>query len=175
MSFRAQPEEYAEYYAPYIAKVQAEGELTEILKQQGEETEAFFAGLSDKQTEFRYAPGKWSIREILGHLTDTERIFAYRMLRIAREDPTPLAGFEEDDYVRSGNFGRVSMDRMLAHYRAVRASSVALLDTFGPDSWMRTGTANGQPISLRAQVCVLIGHERHHLEVIRERYLKASE
>jgi hypothetical protein len=171
MNKRPESSEYGDFYAKYVALVPEEGELVSILGEQSVRTFAFLEELSEEQGNYRYAPEKWSIKQMIGHLTDNERIMSYRLLRIARGDGTPLAGYEENDYVQAGDFDRFSMKEMLAHFKIVRGSTLALLASLPEESWTRTGTANHAPMSVRAQACVLIGHELHHLNVLKERYL----
>ncbi|GGF76504.1 hypothetical protein GCM10010912_21990 [Paenibacillus albidus] len=143
-----------------------------LLEQQSQQVLAMFGGLSEEKGDYRYAPGKWSIKEVLGHLIDTERIMSYRLLRIARGDKTPLAGFEEGDYVAAAGFGRFTLQELLGQYKAVRESTLALVASLPEEVSTLAGTANGNPISARAQAAILIGHELHHLNIIRERYLQ---
>ncbi|MBT2290714.1 DinB family protein [Paenibacillus albidus] len=172
MNSRPERQEYAEYYAEYIALVPSEGEYHLLLEQQSQQVQAMFGGLSEEKGDYRYAPGKWSIKEVLGHLIDTERIMSYRLLRIARGDKTPLAGFEEGDYVAAAGFGRFTLQELLGQYKAVRESTLALVASLPEEVSTRVGTANGNPISARAQAAILIGHELHHMNIIRERYLQ---
>ncbi|WP_189024711.1 DinB family protein [Paenibacillus albidus] len=172
MNSRPERQEYAEYSAGYIALVPSEGEYHLLLEQQSQQVLAMFGGLSEEKGDYRYAPGKWSIKEVLGHLIDTERIMSYRLLRIARGDKTPLAGFEEGDYVAAAGFGRFTLQELLGQYKAVRESTLALVASLPEEVSTLAGTANGNPISARAQAAILIGHELHHLNIIRERYLQ---
>ena len=149
---RPQASEYAPYYEKYVALV-PDGEIAETLEAQLREMKLLLGNLSKKGAEFRYASGKWSIKEVLGHISDTERILAYRLLRIARGDQMPLAGFEQDDYVKTGNFSARPLAELLEEFVAVRR-----------------GAANQKEISVRAQAFVIAGHERHHRVVLQERY-----
>ncbi len=168
---RPATDEYAPYYGTYIDKV-TDADLVASLTAQKQSTAQLLAGLNDSQAAYRYAPGKWTLREIIGHLADSERIFAYRMLRIARGDATPLPGFEENDYVSAGQFERRSLASVAAEFAAVRDASVALLQGLDAEALARRGTASSKPISARALAYIIAGHEKHHLGVIRERYLK---
>ncbi len=167
---RPQASEYAPFYEKYIAMV-PDGEIAETLEAQMREMKLLLGSLSEKEAEFRYAEGKWSVKELLGHISDSERIFAYRMLRIARGDQTPLAGFEQDDYVKAGNFQAHALTELLEEFTAVRRASIALLRSFDAEVWLRRGVANQKEISARALAFILAGHERHHRQILQERYL----
>jgi DinB family protein len=162
--------EYNPYYGKYIALVPGE-RIVETLSSQVEDTRTFLLSLSDSQGELRYAPGKWSIKEVIGHLIDAERIFSYRALRFARSDRTPLPGFEENDFVAHGNFGAVGLAELADEYQAVRKGNIYLFKHLAEDVWARRGVANEDEISVRAIAYILAGHELHHLGLIRSRYL----
>ena len=166
---RPAADEAAPYYHGYIAKVPGEN-IGEQLVDQLAEVERLFGPLDDPAALARHAAGKWSIKEILGHLIDTERIFAYRLLRIARGDATPLPGFDQNAYVPAGRFDERPLRALAAEFRAVRLSSLALVSGLPPASWSRVGEASGHPVSARALVYIMVGHVTHHLGVLRERY-----
>jgi DinB family protein len=157
------------YYHGYIAKVPGEN-LSEQLTQQLQELEQLFATVTDRAALARYADGKWSIKEVIGHLNDTERIFSYRLLRIARGDPTPLPGYDENAYVPAGNFDRRPLTMLLSELRATRLSTTAMMEGLPPESWTRRGVANGKPISARALAYIIVGHVNHHMGTLRDRY-----
>lgn len=121
-----------------------------------------------------YAPGKWTIKEVIGHMIDAERVFAYRAFRISRGDNTPMESFDENMYVEAGDANQRSLDILLDEYRAVRAGTMAMLANFPANSYLHIGIANGHPVSLRAQVAIMAGHERHHLHILKERYENAG-
>lgn len=162
--------EHAPYYARYTALVPA-GDIIATLERQSEETARFLAGLTADQAAHRYAPGKWSIKEIIGHLTDAERIFAHRALRFARGDATPLPGFDETVYTPAGEFDDRTLEDVAADLRAARASTVALFRGLPAHAMTRAGTASDAHVTVRALAWITAGHELHHLNVIRERYL----
>ncbi|HEX5962469.1 MAG TPA: DinB family protein [Gemmatimonadales bacterium] len=166
---RPAADEAAPFYHGYIAGVAGEN-VGEQLVSQLAEVERLFGGLDDQAALARYSPGKWSIKEILGHLTDAERIFAYRLLRVARGDATPLPGFDENAYVPAGSFDERPLRALTAEFRAVRLSTVALVSGVPPGSWTRLGKASGKPVSARALVYIMVGHVIHHLGVLRDRY-----
>jgi len=166
---RPQASEYAPYYEKYVALV-PDGEIVETLEAQLRETKLLLARLSEKEAEFRYAEGKWSVKEVLGHMSDQERVFAYRLLRIARGDQTPLAGFDQDDCVKRGNFSTRPLVELLEEFTAVRRATIALVQSLDEAAWSRRGVANQKEISVRAQAFIIAGHERHHRMVLQERY-----
>jgi len=169
---RPQASEYAPFYERYIAMV-PDGEIEETLEAQLGEMKLLSESLSEQAADFRYAEGKWSVKEVLGHISDSERIFAYRMLRIARGDQTPLAGFEQDDYVKTGNFPARALAELVEEFTAVRRASIVLLRSFDAAAWLRRGVANQKEISVRALAFILAGHERHHRRILQERYFPA--
>lgn len=168
---RPDTDEFAPYYGNYINKV-TEPDVVALLVALKKSTGGLLAGLSEAQAAFRYAPGKWTLREVIGHLSDAERIFAYRLLRIARGDQTPLADFDENAYVPAAGFERRSLKAVAAELASVRDATLTLLDGMTPEALALRGTASNQPISARALAYIIAGHERHHVSVIKERYLK---
>jgi hypothetical protein len=167
---RPSAEEYAPYYEKYVSLVPA-GDVVETLERQGAETLALLRGLSEEQAASRYEPGKWSVKEVVGHIIDGERIFAYRALRFARGDRTPLPGFEQDDYVSGGDFDARTLSDLTDEFGHVRRATLALLRPLGEAEWRRTGTASDNEVSVRALAHIIAGHELHHLNVLRARYL----
>jgi hypothetical protein len=163
------PTEHGLYYAPYIARVPT-GDIARTLDAQLGEITALAESFGEARGGHRYAPGKWSVKEVLGHLTDVERIFGYRALRIARGDSTPLAGFEENDYVAHADFDRRTLADLLSDLAIVRRSTVALFASLADEAVVRRGTANGSPLTPRAAAYIIAGHERHHAHILRERY-----
>ena len=165
---KPQPEEHAEYYSRYI-KLVGDDALA-ALRAQSASTPRLLSGLSEAQAMHRYAPGKWSVKEVVGHLLDGERVFSYRALRIARADTTPLPGFDENAWVPAARFDRRPMPDLVADYQTVRAATVALFASFDEEALTRLGTANDQPVSVRALAHMIAGHELHHVAILRERY-----
>lgn len=163
-------DEYATPYAGYVARVPSRDIVTTI-RTQLPATLALLRAVEPARTLTGYAPGKWSIRDIVQHMADTERVMSYRALRIARGDPTPLPGFDEAAYAPAAGAGARSMKSLLAELDAVRASTVALLDGFPGEAWERRGTMSGNPVTVRALAWIIAGHERHHVAIISERYL----
>lgn len=161
--------EYDSYYDRYIALVPEEDVLI-ALDQQLADTLILLRGLSEQHGAFRYEAGKWSVKEVLGHMIDVERIMAYRALCIARNDRTPLSGFEQDDYVENGGFDKRSVANLGREFEQVRRSTISLFRNLEPEAWQRRGTANNVDISVRALAYVIAGHELHHKAVLKERY-----
>jgi uncharacterized damage-inducible protein DinB len=162
--------EHAPYYSRYVDLV-PDGDVMGTLSAQIQPTLGALREISDADSLKRYAAGKWSIREILGHVIDAERIFGYRALRFARNDQTPLPGFEQDDYIAPARFDSRPWAALVAEFETVRQSSLAMFRGFDQEAWMRRGVAAGNPMSVRAVAYVIAGHERHHMGVIREKYL----
>jgi|ERR1035438_7203477 hypothetical protein len=167
---RPQPGEYAEGYAPYLAAAPEGDPLDHLLVQLGEVT-ALYGGLTEAQGTHRYAPGKWSLKDLLQHLSDAERIFAYRCLRIGRGDATPLPGFEEDAFAAAAQADARSLSALLAEFHAVRGASLELFRSLPDAAWAQQGTTNGRPLTARCIPYIALGHAAHHLGIIRERYL----
>ncbi len=165
------PEEYAPHFALYVAKV-PEPNVMDALESNLDEL-SLLGSVPDAEAGHRYAPGKWSIREVAGHLIDAERVFAYRLLRIARTDPTPLSPFDQDLWVPASGANGRSVASLLLEFASVRASTVQLVDSLSADAWTRLGTASGKTISVRALAWVCAGHELHHVRIIREKYLRS--
>ena len=161
--------EYASFYAGYVGRVR-EGELIAQMEAQVEEVSQLLRGLSEEAAMARYEPGKWSIKEVAGHLADTERVMSYRALRTARGDQTPLAGFDENAFVAAAGFDARPLASLVAEWEAVRRSTLAFFRDLPPETHGRTGNANGQPVTVRALAYIIVGHVAHHLEILRTRY-----
>ncbi|PYX78797.1 MAG: DinB family protein [Acidobacteria bacterium] len=162
--------EYAPYYSRYISLVESH-DILATLQKQVQATQVLLSSLSEQQANLRYAPDKWSIKQVLGHLIDSERIFAYRALRIARADQIPMEGFEQDDYVRGGNFESRSLSDLLEEYETVRAATLTLFRNLDAAAWSRRGVANNNQVTVRAVAYIIAGHELHHMQIVRNRYL----
>ncbi|HEX5386449.1 MAG TPA: DinB family protein [Gemmatimonadales bacterium] len=167
---RPEPGEYDPFYEQYLVELTADDVLP-VLASQLEETVAPLAALSDAQANFRYALGKWSVKEVVGHLADADRIFTYRALCIARGDKTPLPSFDEEAYVNGAGFERRSLASLVDELRAARASTLALFRSLDPETLRRRGVVSGREVTARALGAIIAGHERHHARVLRERYL----
>ncbi|MCU9614727.1 DinB family protein [Caldibacillus lycopersici] len=165
--------EYAPYYEPYIRLV-SDGNLLERLEVQRKQTKELFEHLTEKQATFRYSPNKWSMKEVLGHITDTERYLSYRLFCIARGETKPLPGHDENLFVETANFNNQSMEQLLNNFLSVRQATLQLIKTLQPTDWLKLGNANGYRVTVRAQAYIIAGHEMHHQNIIKERYLSAA-
>ncbi len=161
--------EHAPYYSNYTALV-PEGSIVDTLRTQAAETAALLASVPAAKEEFRYAEGKWSVKEVVGHLADGERVFAYRVLRFSRGDETPLASFDENTYVPAGAFGARTLKSLAEEFRAIREATIRLLDGLDEPAMARSGEAAGNRVTVRALAWIIAGHERHHVAILRERY-----
>jgi uncharacterized damage-inducible protein DinB len=162
--------EYASFYATYIKAIE-NVELIEELEISLHDFIKFVQNIPLDKFDFRYAEGKWTIKDIIQHLIDAERVFSYRALRISRNDKTPLPGFEENDYVDNTNANGRSIQDLLTEFSAVRHSSLLLFKSFSDEQLTRIGIASGQEVSVRAIGFIIIGHQKHHQKVFAERYL----
>ena len=165
--------EYLPYYGRYISLV-PDGQILALLSSQLDETLALLRDIPESQAGFRYAPDKWSIKELVGHVIDTERIFAYRALRFARNDRTPLSGYEQDDYVHNASFDSYSLGELAAEFESVRRSTLFLLKHLDGEAWLRRGLASESEVSVRALAYIIAGHELHHRGILRSRYLPSA-
>jgi len=162
--------EYAPYYARYIELV-PDGPIVDILRTQVRDTLELLRAQPEAKGEHRYAPDKWSIKELVGHVIDGERVFAYRALRFGRNDATQLPGFEQDDYVRDGGFAARSLHHLADELEAVRRATVLLYEGFSEEHWSRKGVASENPVTVRGLAYIIAGHELHHVKILKEKYL----
>ena len=166
---RPATDEYHEYYHRYVRLV-PDGDLLEVLQRQGEETVALLRGVGEERSTFAYGPGKWTIREVMGHVTDAERVFTYRALHFARGDSAPLPSFAEDAWVQASNAAQRTLADHVDEFIAVRAATLALFRGFTAADFERAGTASGNRVTVRALGYITAGHERHHVQLLRDRY-----
>ena len=171
LTMRPGADEYAEYYAGYVERVPT-GPILEILESSIAETCALLSSFGEARGDDRYAAGKWSIKEVVGHLIDAERVFAYRLLRFARGDRTPLEGFDQDAYVREARCDRRTLTDLTEEFRLLRAANLGMFHALDSKELARRGNANGKDVSVRALLYILAGHEIHHRNVLREKYRK---
>ena len=167
---RPEKTEYGEWYTDYISLVPEDDIVTALAAQVGELQEVC-RKISENQGLYAYAEGKWTVKEVLGHLNDGERIFAYRALRIARGDKTPLPGFEQNDYVASGHFDERTVADLIEEFALLRRSNIMLFKSLADEAWLRIGTASENPVSVRAIAYIMVGHVRHHAKILKTRYL----
>jgi hypothetical protein len=170
---RPAPTDYAKYYARYVDLVPEEDILGAFVSQ-GAETQKLLATIDEKRAGFRYAPEKWSIRQIVGHMEDAERVFAYRALAFARGEQQPLPGFDENSWMEKAPFDSTTLKQRVESLGLVRRSTIELFRALDDNAWEQRGTASDNPVSVRALAYVMVGHERHHLRVLRERYLAGA-
>ena len=162
--------EYAEYYDRYISLIE-ETDIVAVLEKQQSELEKVFDTITEEKSHYAYGPDKWTIKELVGHLSDGERIFSYRALRISRADETPLEGFEQDGYIENSNFNNVAFADLTAELLFARKANLILFKSLTDEAWLRMGTASGSPVSVRALAYIMAGHIRHHMKILNERYL----
>ena len=162
--------EYLPYYERYIALV-PDGDVVATLSTQINDTQAMLRSLPASVATYRYAPDKWSVNELVGHVIDSERNFAFRALRFARNDSTPVPGFEQDDYVRNATFDAYPLAELVTELESVRQSTVLLFKHLEESAWTRRGIANNAEVSVRALAYIIAGHELHHREILSARYL----
>lgn len=170
---RPEPGEHSPYHERYISLVPG-SDILSTLDAQRRQMMILLCSRDEAEGDFRYAPGKWSAKEVLGHVCDTERIFAYRALRIARGDRTPMEGFEQDDYVRNSSFANHPLAEVIEDYIAVRRATLTLFRNLDDRAWMRRGIANNNEISVRALAYITAGHELHHRRILEEKYFNRS-
>src|SRR5229473_3534947 len=161
--------EYAPFYQGYVAHV-TEEEILPVLRSQLDALDVLLNRITPERETYAYAEGKWSIRELVGHLIDAERVFGYRAFCIARGESRNLPGFDENQYMLSAPYNQIDLDDLLSELRLARLSNIAMLRTLDEPAWMRVGTANDSQVSVRALAFIMAGHVRHHMGVLRERY-----
>lgn len=167
---RPEKGEYAEYYDRYVSLVE-ESDILAVLENQQVELRDFFQNITEEKSHYAYAEDKWTIKEVIGHLTDGERIFAYRALRISRADQTPIEGFEQDDYIKNSNFNGTPLAELTDELLLNLKANLIFFKNLTDEAWLRTGTASDNPVSVRALAYIMAGHIRHHLKILNERYL----
>lgn len=165
------PDEFAEFYAGYIQRATARGDVLTALPKQIDEIKVALGNLTDEQALFRDAPQEWSIKEVMGHLNDVERVFSYRLLRVSRNDPTALPGFEQNDYVREAGFDKFPIRDLVQEFEHLRRANILAINNMDEESTRRLGTASGYPVSARALIHMLVGHVDHHMASLNEKYL----
>jgi uncharacterized damage-inducible protein DinB len=169
MLTRPERNEYGAWCVDYVARV-PEGNVIEVLERQSQEMLAFLKTLSEEQAERPPAPGKWSVKQVIGHLCDGERVFTYRALRFSRGDETPLPGFEQDDYVRESHANERKLADLAAEYEVLRKATIAFFRSLSPEAALRVGTASGATTSVRALAYITAGHEQRHLELMKKAF-----
>jgi DinB superfamily len=168
---RPEPGEYAPFYESYISRVQG-NDILATLDEQRRQMLLLLSGRTESDGDIHYAPGKWTVKEVVGHICDVERVMSYRALRIARNDSTPLVGFDENSYVANAPFSRHPLSDLIEDFIAVRRATLSLFRNFAGDAWMRRGKANNYEVTVRALAHIIAGHELHHRQMLQEKYLK---
>jgi hypothetical protein len=166
---RPRADEYAPFYSGYVSLV-PDADLVSLLREQHEDTVKMLRAVPAERASFAYAPGKWTVKEVIGHLCDSERIFTYRALRFARGDAQPLTGFDENHYVPAGRFGDRAIGDLVDEFEAIRSATIHVFRYLDQKELERRGVSNNNPISVRAIAYVVAGHERHHVKLLHERY-----
>ncbi|MDX6500642.1 MAG: hypothetical protein QOG23_3902 [Blastocatellia bacterium] len=161
--------EYAPYYHGYVSQV-SEDEILPVLRSQLDALDVLLGRVAPEREKHRYAEGKWSIREIVGHLIDGERVFGYRAFAIARGDRNNMPGFDQNEYILTSPYDRLDLEDLLSEFRLVRLSNIAMFRALDGESWARFGTANDDQVSVRAIAFIMAGHVRHHMAVLRDKY-----
>ena len=167
---RPRADEHLDYYSRYIDRV-PDGDIIEILKRDTVQTFEFLRSIPESKFDFKYGPDKWTVRQVVGHLADGERVFQYRAWRFSRADTTPVPGFEENDYVANGPFTRVTMPDLIGEFESLRRASIHLFENLDEEAMSRRGMANNAEVSVRAIAYIIAGHVSHHIQVLKERYL----
>lgn len=167
------PEEYAPFYGDYIQRATARGDVIAALSMQVDEMNSALGNLSDQQARFRISADDWSIKEIVSHLIDAERVFSYRLLRISRKDKTPLPGFEQEDFVRESGADELALGDLLSEFEYLRRANAIAVKNISAESAAQVGTASGAAVSARALIHMLVGHVEHHMASLREKYFPA--
>jgi len=170
MIARPQPNEAASYYSTYIDRVTSD-DIVAVLTTQLDETKAFLSAISEEQSLHRYAPDKWSMRELLGHVNDTERVFMFRAVWFARGFEDPLPSFDQEIGFKAAESDKVSWASHIEEFRAIRLSTLAFFRNLPGEAWLRSGVASGNSVTVRALAYIVAGHVSHHVNVLRERYL----
>lgn len=165
--------EYAPFYEGYVTRV-PDGDIIDLARRQIDDTLAVLNDIDEDRSRFAYAPGKWTIKQMVSHMADAERVFSYRALRFARGDETPVPGFDENVYARESNADARSFESIVKELRAVRAATLALWEGLPAEAWRRAGTANDRSVTVRALAYITAGHELHHRSILQERYLDAQ-
>ena len=163
--------EYAPFYSDYVQRAISRNDVIEALPLQIDQIKSALGHLSDEQARFKFGPLEWSIKEVVGHLMDVERIFSYRLLRISRNDQTPLPGFEQEDYVREAGFDNSPPGDLINEFEFLRRANIILINNMSDQAALRLGTASGATVSARALIYMLVGHVEHHMACLHEKYL----
>ena len=169
---RPNKNDYAPYYERYISLVEGD-DINKILSSQSEETQAVLNSFSESMGDYAYEPGKWTVKEVIGHLVDTERVMSYRAMCIARGEKQPLPGFDQDTYVKSGNFHKRGLFDLIYEFRLLRELNMLLARGFDEEDLKKRGIASNNEVTVLALLYIIAGHEKHHINILQERYKKS--
>jgi uncharacterized damage-inducible protein DinB len=167
---RPEKSEYVSYYETYVSLTKSD-DILSVLSENKIETQKLLAEITEEKALFRYAEGKWSVKELLGHIIDAERIFAYRALRFARNDKTEIEGFDQDPYIENADFDNCQFTDLIAEFAFVRDANILMFQNLPEEAWMRSGIASENSVTVRALAYMIAGHELHHIDILKERYL----
>ncbi len=167
---RPNKNEYAEYYHKYIEKV-PQGNIVGILEDQLGTITNFFMQITEEKSKFRYAQGKWSIREVLGHIIDAERVFSYRAMRFSRNDKRSLQSFDENHYIQNSNYDSITLQMLIEEFTSLRNTNIYMFKGFTENMWLAKGIVSENEVSVRALAYIIVGHAEHHMRIVQERYL----
>jgi DinB superfamily len=168
---KPKPGDYNPYYNTYISLIE-DDDIIRVLEDQVKSSETFLNSFTEEMGNYSYEKGKWTVKEVLGHMIDTERVMAYRALAFARNEKQALPGFEQDDYIAESNFNKRSLDNLINEFKIVRKSNIILFRSFDEEILNRRGTASDSEIAVLALIFIIAGHEKHHIKILRERYMK---
>jgi uncharacterized damage-inducible protein DinB len=166
-----QPDEYAPFYANYVNKATAQGNILETLERLKDSTRQFLFAVGEKKANFAYAEGKWTIKQLVSHMIDAERVFAYRVLCFSRGDENALPGFDENAYVKHADLSRRTLQDLADEFKALREANLFLFKSVNAEQLLYTGVASGSPVLVKALLYIIAGHELHHLNIIKNRYM----
>jgi hypothetical protein len=166
-------EEFSPFYADYIQRAHDQVDVLAVLPMQIDALNSMLGKLTDEQARFKFGPGEWSIKEVMGHLNDVERVFSYRLLRVSRNDKTPIPGFEQDDFVREAGFDQYPIKDLLQEFELLRRANILMINNMSEEATKRIGTASNNPVSARALIYMLVGHVDHHVTSFQQNYLTA--
>lgn len=167
---RPNKNEYAEYYHKYVEKV-PHGNIVGILEDQFGTITNFFSQITEEKSKYRYAPNKWSIREVLGHIIDAERVFSYRAMRFSRSDSRSLQSFDENHYIKNSNYDSIPLQMLIEEFASLRKTNIYMFKGFSEKMWLAKGIASENEVSVRALAYIMVGHAEHHMRVVKEKYL----
>lgn len=166
------PDEYADYYSRYIKQIPDNENIIKVLQEDREKLQSLIKSIPEDRGNYSYAEGKWTVKEVFGHLADVERVMTYRAMCIARGEKKSIPGFEQDDYVRMASFNRRTLKNISEELLHLRNSAIVLFNSFDEETLLRRGTANNNEVSVRALLFIIAGHELHHMKILNERYLQ---